>query len=95
MAEAAADEAVSTPSRAEQVEAQGDEDEEEDHTALMEAQVQLSNMSPDAFNRMMDLSGHDPTLRQVQQAIHELVSSDPERFLADESSETASDRGGD
>ena len=94
-AEAAADEAVSTPSRAEQAEVQGDEGEEEDHTALMEAQVQLSNMSPDAFNRMMDLSGHDPTLRQVQQAIHELVSSDPERFLADESSETASDRGGD
>ena len=41
-------------------------------------------MDGDAYATMMDATGHDPTITEVQQALHVLIASDPSRFLAED-----------
>jgi hypothetical protein len=56
----------------------------ENHLALMELQSKFQAMDGEAYQTMMDKYGHDPTLQEVQAALHELVASDPSRFLQDD-----------
>lgn len=53
----------------------------ENHLALMELQSKFQAMDGEAYQTMMDQHGHDPTLQEVQAALHQLIASDPARFL--------------
>jgi hypothetical protein len=67
--------------------ADGEDDSmsKENHLALMELQSKFQAMDGEAFQTMMDQHGHDPTLQEVQAALHQLIASDPERFLEPDS----------
>ena len=64
--------------------AEGEQDGEmstENHLALMELQSKFQAMDGEAYQTFMDQHGHDPTLQEAQAALHQLIASDPARFL--------------
>ena len=63
----------------------------ENHLALMELQSKFQAMDGEAYQTFMDQHGHDPTLQEAQAALHQLIASDPARFLEPPAAADAAD----